>query len=186
MEQLFIRSQNDIYLYDFVIYTFIMSALFVLFILSWTGQVQVDPPVCDYGEWMRDYYILLWKGQVQVDPPVCDYGEWMSDYYILSWTGQVQVDPPVCDYDEWMRDYYILSWKCQVQVDPPVCDYGEWMSDYYLAPSEKNFSYIMARTCYISMFCIKPTWLSWLFGVLAHWNNSLQVEISLHSNTLSW
>ena len=136
MEQLFIRSQNDIYLYDFVIYTFIMSALFVLFILSWTGQVQVDPPVCDYGEWMSDYYILSWKGQVQ--------------------------------------------------VDPPVCDYGEWMSDYYLAPSEKIFSYIMARICYISMFCIKPTWLSWLFGALAHWNNSLQVEISLHSNTLSW
>jgi hypothetical protein len=37
---------------------------------------------------MSALFVLLWKGQVQVDPPVCDYGEWMSDYYILSWTGQ--------------------------------------------------------------------------------------------------
>ena len=28
--------------------------------------------------------------------------------------------------------------------------------------------------------------LSWIFIVLAHWNNSLQVDMSLHSDTLFW
>jgi hypothetical protein len=28
--------------------------------------------------------------------------------------------------------------------------------------------------------------LSWIFIVLAHWNNSLQIEMSTHSDTLSW
>jgi len=28
--------------------------------------------------------------------------------------------------------------------------------------------------------------LNWIFIVLAHWNNSLQVDMSLHSDTLSW
>jgi hypothetical protein len=28
--------------------------------------------------------------------------------------------------------------------------------------------------------------LSWIFIVLAHWNSSLRVDISLHSDTLSW
>jgi len=28
--------------------------------------------------------------------------------------------------------------------------------------------------------------LSWNFIVLVHWNNSLRVDMSLHSNTLSW
>ena len=28
--------------------------------------------------------------------------------------------------------------------------------------------------------------LSWIFIVLAHWNNSLRVDMSLHSDTLFW
>jgi hypothetical protein len=28
--------------------------------------------------------------------------------------------------------------------------------------------------------------LSWIFIVLAHWNNSLQIDMSPHSDTLSW
>jgi len=28
--------------------------------------------------------------------------------------------------------------------------------------------------------------LSWIFMMLAHWNHSLQVEMSLYSNTLFW
>ena len=28
--------------------------------------------------------------------------------------------------------------------------------------------------------------LSWIFIVLGHWNNSLWVDMSLHSDTLSW
>ena len=28
--------------------------------------------------------------------------------------------------------------------------------------------------------------LSWIFIVLAHWNNSTQIDMLLHSDTLSW
>jgi hypothetical protein len=33
--------------------------------------------------------------------------------------------------------------------------------------------------------CTRPT-LSWILIVLAHWNNSLRIDMSLHSDTLSW
>jgi hypothetical protein len=59
-----------------------------------------------------------------------------------------------------------------------------------------GFTYIMVRTSYISMrwwcwwwilFCTRPTGdtLSWIFIVLAHWNNSLQTDMSLYSDTFS-
>jgi len=54
------------------------------------------------------------------------------------------------------------------------------------------FSYIMARTCYIlkEMMMMsklyKTNTLSWIFIVLAHWNNSPWVDMSLHSDTLFW
>ena len=32
----------------------------------------------------------------------------------------------------------------------------------------------------------KTNMLSWIIIVLAHWNNSLRVDMSLHSDTLSW
>jgi hypothetical protein len=42
----------------------------------------------------------------------------------------------------------------------------------------KNKILFLARTCWY-LFCTKPTLLSWLFIMLAHWNNSPQVEILL-------
>ena len=32
----------------------------------------------------------------------------------------------------------------------------------------------------------KPKTLSWIFIVLAHWNNSPRIDMSLHSDTLFW
>jgi len=52
-----------------------------------------------------------------------------------------------------------------------------------LTPSKQFFSYIMARTRYIlirwwwGLLWNKPTHLD---GLLAHWNNILQVDMSLH------
>jgi hypothetical protein len=34
--------------------------------------------------------------------------------------------------------------------------------------------------------CTKTNTLSWIFTVLAHWNNSPRIDMSLHSDTLSW
>jgi hypothetical protein len=34
--------------------------------------------------------------------------------------------------------------------------------------------------------CTRQTLLSWIFIVLAHWNNSPRVDMSLHSDTLFW
>ena len=50
-----------------------------------------------------------------------------------------------------------------------------WLSECCFTSNEQFFSYIMAR----------PTGC-WIFVVLAHWNNSQGVDMSLHSNTLSW
>jgi hypothetical protein len=53
------------------------------------------------------------------------------------------------------------------------------------------FSYIIARTCYISMkwwWCLlltKSNTFNWIYIVLVHWHNSLRVNMSPHSNTLS-
>ena len=59
------------------------------------------------------------------------------------------------------------------------------------------FSYIMTRISNNSMrwwwgpLCTRPTLyliniLSWIFIVLAHWNNSPLVDMLLHSDTLLW
>jgi len=66
-----------------------------------------------------------------------------------------------------------------------------WVSDCGLMPSEKFFSYIMARTSYIQWedndACFVLNQHTGLYFVmLAHWNNSLRVDMSLHSDTLSW
>ena len=64
---------------------------------------------------------------------------------------------------------------------------SEWVSDCCLTLNEQSFSYIMVKTCYIKWM---PTLyltntLSSILIVLAHWNNSLWVDMSLHTDTLS-
>ena len=69
---------------------------------------------------------------------------------------------------------------------------GEQMSDCCVMPTQQCGSYIMARTSLFSMewwwgpLCTRPTHLVGFFIVLAHWNNSPRVDMSLHSDTLSW
>ena len=53
------------------------------------------------------------------------------------------------------------------------------------------FSYVMERTSNILIrwwcsLCTRPTFLIWFFIVLAQWNNSPRVNISLHLDTLFW
>ena len=54
-------------------------------------------------------------------------------------------------------------------------------------PTQQFFSYIMARTsiCNEMMmrFALTNT-LTWIFIVLIHWNNSLMIDMSPHSDTL--
>ena len=64
----------------------------------------------------------------------------------------------------------------------------EWVIDCCLTPNEQVFSYITARTSYIwwGDVCFVLDQHDWLnFTVLAYWNNSLQADMSLHSDTLS-
>jgi hypothetical protein len=69
---------------------------------------------------------------------------------------------------------------------------SEWMSDCCLTPTHQIVSYIMARTSYFAMrwwwgsFCNRQTRLIGFFLVLAHWNNSPQIDMSHHSDTISW
>ena len=68
----------------------------------------------------------------------------------------------------------------------------KWLSNCWLMPTQQFFSYIMARTSYFSMrwwwgqLCTRPTSSVGFFIVLAHWNNSLWIDMSAHSDTLSW
>ena len=63
----------------------------------------------------------------------------------------------------------------------------EWVSDYCLMPNEQFFRHIMVRTSYILMrwwWCLLYTRRTPRLIVLTHWNNSLWVDLSLHSYTL--
>jgi hypothetical protein len=46
---------------------------------------------------------------------------------------------------------------------------------------KKKFNEMMTRSA-----LYYTNTLSWIFTALAHWNNSLWVDMSLHSDTLSW
>ena len=65
---------------------------------------------------------------------------------------------------------------------------GEWVSDSCLKPIQQFFSYIMLifNAMMMRPALFQTNTLSWIFIVLAHWNNSLQVIMSLHSGTLFW
>ena len=68
------------------------------------------------------------------------------------------------------------------------------ISDCDLTPTEHFFSYIIARTCnglmlwwYWCFLCTRPRRLVGLiFIVLVHWKNSPWIDMSFHSDTLSW
>jgi hypothetical protein len=64
------------------------------------------------------------------------------------------------------------------------------MSDYCLTTNKQLLGYVMARTSYIrwdhdddDLFVLYQQF-SWIFIVLAHCNNSLWVDMSLHSESL--
>ena len=65
----------------------------------------------------------------------------------------------------------------------------EWMNDCCLMPTQQFFSSIVREVTSNEMMMSAlyyPNIMTWFFIGLAHWNNSLQVKISLHSDTLSW
>ena len=65
-------------------------------------------------------------------------------------------------------------------------------SDCCWAPTQQFVRYIMVRTSLCSMrwwwglFCTRTKCLVGFFIVLAHWNNSPQIDMSRHSDALSW
>ena len=61
----------------------------------------------------------------------------------------------------------------------------EWVSDCFLTPTQQLFSLIVNEMMMRSALYLTNT-LSWIFIVLAHWNNSPQIDMSHHSDTLSW
>jgi hypothetical protein len=96
------------------------------------------------------------------------------------------------------NDYsYFGNWLRKADLNWKVMYYNkytyinkEWESSCYLTPNENNFSYILARTSYISMWCwwyplcTRPTHL---VEVLVLWNNSSRDDIPLliiYSNSI--
>jgi len=65
------------------------------------------------------------------------------------------------------------------------------VSDCCLTPNEQFSAYIMARQVTFDELMVVPAlyWtntLSWKLIVLVHWSNSPRVDMSAHSDTLSW
>jgi hypothetical protein len=60
-------------------------------------------------------------------------------------------------------------------------------SDTCWMPGKQQFYiYIMVRTSWWDDGHFVLDKLSWIFMVLAHWNNNPQVDMSLYLDTLSW
>ena len=64
--------------------------------------------------------------------------------------------------------------------------YNEWVSDCCLTAKWTCYSYIMIRTSYIQWYDVffSTNTFSWIHLVLAHWNNSLLVVVTLHLDTV--
>jgi len=87
-----------------------------------------------------------------------------------------------CFLAHWDVIEYNMTWFKERMDIIIVSDWvSEWVSEF--------FGYVMARTGYIrldydiSIITDQPAQLDFL---LAHWNNSPQINISLYSNTLFW
>ena len=63
-----------------------------------------------------------------------------------------------------------------------------WVSDCLMFNAKQLCSYIMARASYVSMiwWWRHLSTLEWILFVLAHWNTSSRIDMSLHSSTLSF
>ena len=77
-------------------------------------------------------------------------------------------------------------------VSVPLKTWSEWVSDCCLMPTQQFFSYIMVKNKLIfnemmmrSTLYLTNT-LSWIFIVLADWNNSLWIDMFPLLDTLSW
>ena len=64
----------------------------------------------------------------------------------------------------------------------------KWVSDCCVMPTQQFFCYIklIFNEMMMGSALFYTNTLSWIVKVLAHWNNSLQVDKLLHSNTLFW
>jgi hypothetical protein len=88
----------------------------------------------------------------------------------------------------------ICQWECVPQVVTATCGLSEWVSEWVIAVYRQlsNFSAISWRNQLIfkemmMRFALYYTnTLSWIFPVIAHWNNSPRTDMSPHSDTLSW
>ena len=75
---------------------------------------------------------------------------------------------------------------------PSLTSKSEWVIVCCLTSNEQFVSYIMARTIYIQFNEMMMSALyytnthDWILIVLVHWNNSSLVDMSLHSDTLTW
>ena len=87
----------------------------------------------------------------------------------------------------------ICQWECVPQVVTATCGLSEWVSEWllftansaifqlYHGGNQLIFNEMMMR------FALYYTnTLSWIFPVIAHWNNSPRTDMSPHSDTLSW
>ena len=83
----------------------------------------------------------------------------------------------------WVQSNYNWPWK---DKSSDCC--LNWASVCCSTPSEQFIRYITTRTSYILTrwrrpLYTRPIWC-WIFILLSQWNKSLQVNMSLHSDTL--
>jgi hypothetical protein len=66
-----------------------------------------------------------------------------------------------------------------------TCDGMIMISALYLSNTFSWIFIVLTHWNMISALYLSNTF-SWIFIVLTHWNNNLRVDMSLHSDTLSW
>ena len=88
--------------------------------------------------------------------------------------------------------HYRTTTDCRLTCDLLYFIVREWVSDCSLTPIQQCSPILCREQVNIQWdddkvrFCNRPTRWVGFFIVLAHWNNSPRVDMSLHSNTLFW
>jgi hypothetical protein len=82
-----------------------------------------------------------------------------------------------------------IHWCDHYSYIPTI--FYEWVSDCCLTPTQQCVSCIMVNMLIFHEMMMRFTLylsdtLSWIFIVIAHWNNSLRIDMSHISDILSW
>jgi hypothetical protein len=134
--------------------------------------------------------------QLYHDKNKLHFNEWVSDCCLTpKWAiFQPYHDKSKLHFNEWVSDWCLtLKWAIfQPYHDKNKLHFNEWVSDCCLTLKSAIFQpYHDKNKLHFNIMIMKSALyetntLNFFFIVLAHWNNSSHVDMSINSDTLSW